>query len=156
VNKNGFSLIEVNICCMLVALLSAVSYPFIGEIHQSAIFKNEIRTLYGSLQKAKIEAIKQNNYVVFIVTQGGYSIFIDDGAGCGVRGDWIRQKNEKILTAHVFSDTVKMAGTTFPGGRTRFSGKVGVSGGRVILQSNSGSKSEVVVSLLGRIRAAKI
>ncbi|MBM9603168.1 pilus assembly FimT family protein [Desulfopila inferna] len=155
-NKNGFSLIEVNVCCILVAILSAVSYPFIGEIRQSAIFKNEIRMLYGNLQRAKIEAIKKNSYVVFTVNNGGYFIFVDDGAGGGVREDWIRQQNEKILTAHVFSDTVKMAGTTFPGGRTRFSGKMGVSGGRVILQSKSGSRSEVVVSLLGRIRVAKI
>lgn len=155
-NKNGFSLIEVNVCCILVAILAAVTYPFIGEIRQSAIFKNEVRTLYGNLQRAKIEAIKQNTYVVFSIKKEGYSIFVDDGAGGGIRGDWIRQKDEKNLTAHIFPDTVKMTGTTFTGARTRFSGKTGVSGGRVILQSSSGPKSEVVVSLVGRIRVAKI
>lgn len=155
-NKKGFSLIELNVCCVLIAILSAISLPLFADMRQAAVFRKEVRQLYGSLQQAKVEAIRQNSPVVFTLSPEGYFIFIDNGADGGGRGDWIRQSGEEILHNHRYSRDVQMSATTFSGNRGRFRPRPGIAAGRIILEDASGSQQEVVLNVVGRIRVAKI
>jgi prepilin-type N-terminal cleavage/methylation domain-containing protein len=72
-DKRGFSLMELNVCCVVIAILAAVSVPLLKDMRQAAVFRSEVRQLYSSLQQAKIEAIKQNSPVVFTLSPEGYT-----------------------------------------------------------------------------------
>ncbi len=155
-NQMGFSLVEVKICCAITAILAVCSYPIFTSVQQSRALHKEIRVLYSSLQQAKVEAIKQNSFVVFKTTDKGYQIFVDDGNGGGKKGDWVRQPSEKQLTLHTYRDGISLEKTTFTGKRTRFNGRVCMKAGRVILKNGDGAKTQLVVSTLGRLRVEKI
>ncbi len=155
-DKRGFSLMELNVCCVVIAILAAVSLPLFADMRQAAVFRSEVRQLYSSLQQAKIEAIKQNSPVVFTLSPEGYTVFIDNGAGGGGRGDWIRQSGEEIVINHRYCRDVRMASTTFSGNRGRFRPRPGITGGRIILEDVSGSQQEVVLNVVGRIRVARL
>ncbi len=152
----GFSLIELNVCCVILAILCVTAYPVMGRVKQSMTFHQEIRELYGSLQRAKVEAIKHNSPVIFNLTDDGYSIFIDNGYGGGVRGDWEKQAGEKILLHHKYSPEVTMAATTFSKNRGGFNPRPGTKAGRIILENLSGQRHEIVLSNIGRIRTEKL
>jgi len=154
--QKGFSLVELNVCCAILTILMAVSYPVFNTMQESAIFKSEMRGLYANLQRAKVEAIKRNQYVVFNVAEKGYTIFVDDGAGSGIRGDWVRQGAEKVLVDYRYPESIKMVKTTFPNNCGRFRPIVGIKPGRIQLQGPSGSRREVVINRIGRIRLAKL
>ncbi len=155
-NKKGFSLIEVNMVCVIVALLSAIAGPHLSGYKQSLYLNQEIRTLYGHLQNAKMEAIKANTYVVFQITPGGYVLFVDDGSGGGNRGDWVRQHGVRILVNHKYQNGVSLSRTTFPAARTRFNGRIGITAGRVVLENTKGSRTQLVANIIGRLRVEKV
>lgn len=155
-NQNGFSLVEVNVCCAIISVLACTAYPFFNNMQQSRALHKEIRTLYSNLQHAKTEAIKHNSYVVFKTTASGYQIFVDNGNGGGGQGDWQRQPQEKQLALHKYQDGIALDKITFTANRTRFNGRVCMKAGRVILRNQDGARTEVVVSTLGRLRVAKI
>lgn len=155
-NQRGFSLLELKICCAVFSILVAVGYPFLGGVKQSMALREEISALYTSLQRAKIEAIKENSFVVFQIIPNGYSIFVDDGARGGKKGDWIRQNGEHQLTHHCYQDGISLAKTTFTANRTRFNGRVALKAGRVILTNRDGFKTELVVNTVGRFRVEKL
>ncbi len=155
-NQKGFSLVEVKVCCAIISVLACTAYPFFNNMQQSRALNVEIRTLYSSLQHAKIAAIKHNSYVVFKTTASGYQIFVDDGNGGSGQGDWQKQPHEKQLVLHKYQDGISLEKITFTGNRTRFNGRVCMKAGRVILSNEDGAQTELVVSTLGRIRVEKI
>ncbi|MEE4241500.1 MAG: GspH/FimT family pseudopilin [Desulfopila sp.] len=152
----GFSLVELNVCCVVLAILCVSAYPVIGRVKQSMVFHQEVHELYGSLQQAKITAIKSNSPVIFNLLPDGYTIFIDDGYGGGVRGDWEKQAGEKILLRHKYSSEVKMTATTFSNNRGGFNPRPGTKAGRIILENSTGKRQEIVLSSIGRIRTEKL
>jgi len=155
-DQKGFSLVELNMCLCIIAILSAVSFPGFNAFQESTHFKQEIRQLYGNLHKGKIEAIKNNSYVVFKLTSNGYSMFVDNGDGGGIRGDWEQQGGEKLLINHRYENEVTMPTTTFSASRGRFSPTSSVKPGRIVLKSGSGKQQEIVLSTAGRIRVSRI
>ena len=155
-NQKGFSLLELKVCCAVLAVLACTSYPVFSNMQQSRALHKEIRTLYSNLQYAKIAAIKRNSYVVFKTTDSGYHIFVDDGNGTGSPGDWKRQPQEKQLVWHIYQEDISLDRNSFTGNRTRFNGRMCMKAGRVVLKSKDGAKTEIVVSTLGRIRIEKI
>lgn len=155
-DQKGFSLGELNICCCIIAILSAISLPGFNAFQESSHFKQEIRQLYGNLHKGKMEAIKHNSYVVFNLTSNGYLMFVDNGDGGGVSGDWEKQGGERLLINHRYKNEVTMPKTTFSANRGRFSPTSSVKPGRIVLKSESGKQQEVVLSTAGRIRVSRI
>ncbi len=155
-NQKGFSLVEMNICIAIITVLAAVAFPSYAAVKQNLSLNKEMRLLHGYLQSAKIEAIKSNAYVVFKTIPEGYSIFVDDGANAGKSGDWERQAGEKTLIDRKYQDGISLSKTTFTANRTRFNGRVAMKAGRVILTNTDGSKKQLVISTVGRIRMERL
>ena len=155
-NHKGFSLVEVTVCCAVMATLVAVSYPSFTKMRESASFKKEVRELYANLRRAQVEAVKRNQCVVFTVTAKGYRIFVDDGAGGGIKKDWVRQDGEKILVDYRYGDGVEMVKTTFSANRGRFRPVTGVKAGRIRLEGPRDNLRDVVLNTAGRIRVARL
>lgn len=150
--QKGFSYVELNVCCCVMLLLAAICGPYLNNVKNTHCLSKEMRELYTNFQRAKIEAIKENTYVVFKHDDQGYEIFVDDGKDGGKKGDWKRQKGEKMLINHEFGNGVTVKESTFTAQRTRFTGRVAMKAGRIIIENDWGNQMQLVVNTIGRIR----
>ncbi len=153
--KSGFSLVELISSVAVVATLSLVSYPAIESMKGEAVKRAEVREMVSSLMKAKVEAIKQNRFVVVQFSDSGYTAFVDDGANGGRAKDGIRQSGEREVAHHQNIAGLTLS-TNFPADRMRFKGRVGIRGGTVIFASAEKPFAKVVLSLTGRVRVEKL
>ncbi len=123
-NADGFSIIELMI---VVGILSIIVFfvPNFVQILEFQRLKGCARDLYSRLQKAKVEAVRQNaNVVVDFTTAvftpagraGSYRVFIDNGAGGGTANNFVRDGNEPTLTTVTMPRNVTLVSTAFTGG----------------------------------------
>jgi type IV fimbrial biogenesis protein FimT len=110
-NEYGFTTTELLIVIGLIGILIAVAVPSILTFMPNYRLKAAARDLYSDMQKARLLAIKENTQVslrfttvVFPAVGGGYTMFVDDGAGGGVAGNGVRDGAERLL------NTVTMTG----------------------------------------------
>jgi len=154
--KNGFTLVECLICLAVISVLATFGYPSMTTWQERLRFRSELSTLVSSLQQAKMSAIKANSFVVFQVKEKGYLVFVDNGAGGGIRGDWKRQGKERVLIDYDLPAGLNLT-TNLTLGRTRFSGQPGMKAGTVFLRSTSGTEAhDVIINTVGRIRSMKM
>lgn len=153
-NQKGFTLFEINACCVIIAIVASIGLPALSKIKERFVLKSEAQILFRNLHLAKSEAVKHNDYVVFRIKNDSYEIFVDNGQSGGKGGDWKHQPGEKLLVSHSLKKGVTLAKSTFTSNKTRFTGTAGVKAGRVILQNTRGKQCEIVVSTVGRIRVA--
>jgi hypothetical protein len=102
--------------------------------------------------------MKGNSRVVFCYNDKSYKIFVDDGAGDGTKEDWIHQPGEQLVANVTLGDRFEIVldDSTFPGQRTRFSGRPGITAGSIVLQGHDGRKTKVVLNFIGRLRVEKV
>nr|WP_320013433.1 GspH/FimT family protein [uncultured Desulfobacter sp.] len=84
----GFTLLETIIVLGILSILVAVAIPNVISWLPNYRLKAAARELYSNMQKAKSEALKRNcsigitfSTVIFPAQGGGYTVFLDDGAG---------------------------------------------------------------------------
>ena len=95
----GFTLIEMMIVVAIISILSALAFPSLSTLIPRTRTKAAVRELRGYLQKAKLEAIKQNTdcLVVFkpkSVTDAGSCVTcidLDNNDTCTATDDTISQ-----------------------------------------------------------------
>jgi len=99
----GFTLLETMIVLGIVAILVAVAIPNVFSWLSNYRLKAAASDLYSNMQKAKSEALKRNcdigitfSTVTFPAQGGGYTVFIDDGAGTNA-GNAIQDAGEDTL-----------------------------------------------------------
>ncbi|GEM_PF-4435212 len=157
-NEKGVTLVEVVSCMVILSVLAGMANPMFENIKAKLALHGEVSKLVGELHNARIFAIKSNAHVVFHYTENGYITFVDDGKNGGIKGDCSHQSGEQILSDVTFGDRLKIVApeSSFTLQRAIFSGKIGVSGGTVVLQGSNGNKSKVIVNSLGRVRVEKL
>lgn len=81
-NNHGFSLVEVIIVLVIIGVLSAIAYPGVSKWIPSYRLKEASRDLFTNMQKAKIEAVKENKdwAIYFDVANDRYYVCSDAGA----------------------------------------------------------------------------
>lgn len=150
-DRKGFTLIEVSVVLAVLSVLSAIAYPSLISWAQKAEHRMEVSTLMGWLQRAKIEAIKTNSFVVIEATRHGYTIFLDDGNASGLAGDWVRQPGERLFVDCCLKDGMAIT-SNFPDNKARFSSRPGVTAGKFVVMDKEGNRMNVIISTTGRIR----
>jgi prepilin-type N-terminal cleavage/methylation domain-containing protein len=153
-NRKGFTLFEVLMVLAVLSTLSSIAYPSLMTWAQRSEFKSEVSTLVAWLHRAKLEAIKTNSFVVIEGDANGYSIFVDNSKVMGQAGDWFRQPDERQLTHHHLKNGHVLA-NNFPNNKARFSGRPGGKPGRFIFTDKNGTRMDVIISSVGRIRVER-
>jgi Tfp pilus assembly protein FimT len=154
-NQIGLSLVELVTTVAVLATLSLASYPAVESWKHKEKVRAEIREMVTSLMNAKIEAIKENRFVVMQFSRSGYKGFVDDGANGGIAKDWICQPGEREFINHSNIEGL-MLSSNFPSDRMRFKGRVGIRAGSVIFSENERDFAKVVLSITGRVRVEKL
>jgi Tfp pilus assembly protein FimT len=159
-NQKGFTLVEAISCFLIIGVLSGIAIPAYHAMILRYRFKTETSRIVNIFNLAKSFATLKKYPVVFSYDHDGYLVFVDDGAGGGNAGDWVRQPGEQLLAycdlrrngIHIDVDQ-----STFTGQRTRFSGTPAIKAGSVVLVGADGnSKTKIVVNITGRVRVEKL
>lgn len=113
----GFSLYELMVVIAIIAILSAIAIPnMIGWIANSRV-NASARDIVGTIQRARIEAVKQTRMVVveFNLTAGSYISFVDDGEGGGTAEDRIQNGTEQTVSSGQVRPGVTISPPIFSG-----------------------------------------
>jgi type IV fimbrial biogenesis protein FimT len=153
--NNGFSLLELMMVIAVFAIVVAISIPsYIGWREENKL-RGAANQLKGDLELARMRAVREGAYVVVQFTADKYTIFVDNGAGAGTAGDWIRSGGESIVNITNIPPGVyiDLANTSFNNNRTRFNarGLPDIISSRKVMVVSGDSRREVVVNRIGRI-----
>ncbi len=107
--NSGFTIVELMIVVVIIAILGAVSGPPIMHWIEDSKLQSAQVNLRSDLQMAKTQAIKEKIPIGVRFETDKYIIFFDDGTGSGaIRGDGRKQDpNDKINEAPLISRTLK-------------------------------------------------
>jgi prepilin-type N-terminal cleavage/methylation domain-containing protein len=125
INSKGLSLLEIIVVVAIFAILAAIAVPSLIAQRNNANLKDAVSMIRGDFEMARSRAIRENAYVAIMINTDGYTVFIDNGSGGGVAGNWNRDGDEKILSNQKLPVGVKvdLTQTTFDSHRTRFNGR---------------------------------
>jgi type IV fimbrial biogenesis protein FimT len=154
--KDGFSLFELLVVVAIIAVVSAIVTPHFIGWRNSAKLRGTVDNLKSDLEMAKINAVKENNFVAVLFDDNGYRVFVDRA------NLWVQDPDERLLR-----DRRLPAGVAFDFGnpswgftnnRTRFNsrGRADSENGTAVIVNNRGEQSNIIVSTLGRIRVQRI
>lgn len=159
----GFTLIEMMIVVAIISILSALAFPSLSTLIPRTRTKAAARELNGYMQKAKLEAIKQNAdcLVVFTPAAGTNAgscvtcIDLNNDDICTATDDTISQLNFNNY------NSVRLLSTTFSGDKFIFNARGipettagAMAAGSAVVQNTAeiGYSFTVIVASSGRVR----
>ncbi len=78
--NSGFSMIELLVVIAVIAIIVSIGVPSLLSYREKARLGNFARDVYGTFQKAKMEAVRRNQNCTVAFGQAGcdYVTFVDD------------------------------------------------------------------------------
>jgi type IV fimbrial biogenesis protein FimT len=123
----GFTLVELLIIIGIFTVLAAVAIPAFSSWAPNFRLNAAARDLVSNLQKVKMEAVRRNANVVLSFSPqayvpegkvGSYQIFVDDGAGGGNAGNFVKDGGEVVILQATMPDNVSLYSAVFTGSTT--------------------------------------
>jgi len=120
----GFTLIEVLITLVIIAIVAGISAPAILSMAPNMALKSAAQELYSTFQEAKIAAIKENRDVGVRFGTAGFTLgepFTDDGNGLYDGEAYVDSNGDGLFTSEkevVFADEYGYDFTTGTGNAT--------------------------------------
>ena len=158
-SQKGFTLVEAVSCLLIIGVMCGIAIPAYHAMMMRYRFSIETARLVDMFALARSYSTLKRYPVVFSYDQDGYQVFVDDGAGGGSAGDWVRQPGERLLADGDLRGKglhIDVGQSTFTAQRTRFSGTPAIKAGSVVLVGADGSKTKIVVNIIGRVRVEKL
>jgi type IV fimbrial biogenesis protein FimT len=119
-HQRGFTALELMVTIGVIALMSALSLPNIMSWRENLKFKSSYNEFLSAVQASRMKAVRDNALVVLDVDPMQYIIFIDNGQGGGVAGNWNHEGDEIILKREQLPEGVRIVRCTFEGGLIGF------------------------------------
>lgn len=153
----GFSIMELVVIFAAVAILAAVALPSFISWQRSNRLSGAATNLMADLEAAKMRAVRDNAFVAVVFSTNGYTIFVDNGVGGGVAGDWIRNGQEAVVQQRSLPSgvNIRMADVTLADKRLRFNGRglpMDVGAFETIPLVNAIKQKNVSLTRLGNVR----
>ena len=161
--QSGFTMVELMIVIVVIAILSAIAVPNIINSLPNYRLKAAARDIISNFQKAKMEAVKRNTDVVITFTTGAYApsgqvgsyqVFVDDGSGGGTEGDGIQNGSERVLAQMNMPKNVSLYSANFSATTTGYNSRalpLGL-GGNVRIRNNKSRYYKASLSSAGHVR----
>ncbi len=147
--KGGFSLFELLIVLVVIAVVSAIVTPNIISWRSNAKLRGATGNLKADLEMAKIKAIKENNFVAIRFEGNAYEIFVDKS------DDGIRDVDEPLLKTRTLPAGVAFdfspPNWTFTSHVATFTARGTAGKGTAVLTNTKGDQKHIKVETLGRI-----
>jgi prepilin-type N-terminal cleavage/methylation domain-containing protein len=145
----GFSLFELLVALAVIAVVSVLVAPNIISWRSSAKLRGAAGNLKADLEMAKVNAIKENNFVAVKFEGNAYQIFVDNS------DDGIRDGDEPLLKTRSLPAGVAFDFShpdwTFTSNVAKFNARGTADNGTAILMNTKGEERFVTVATLGRI-----
>ncbi len=145
-NTSGFTILELMIVLALAAIVASIAAPSFLTWRSDAKLRSAVSMIRGDLEMARSQAMRENNFVAVSFNTTNYVVFIDDGAGAGNPGDYIRQADERLLRSRQLPAgvTIDLVKTDFEDDQTRFNGRGRIGRtGKVIIVNLSGDERTI-------------
>jgi type IV fimbrial biogenesis protein FimT len=95
--NSGFTAYEVAVTLAIVAVMATITMPSFLSWLTAHRLRGAAINLMADMEMAKIRAIRENTSVAVQFGSDKYRIFIDNGSGGGVAGDWIQNGSERLV-----------------------------------------------------------
>jgi type IV fimbrial biogenesis protein FimT len=156
-STKGFNVLELVIAIAITAILASVALPSFISWQRSHRLSGAATNLMADLEAAKMRAVRENSFVAVLFSENSYTIFIDNGTGGGVAGDWIRNGQEALVQQRTLPTGVRipMADLTLADQRVRFNGRglpLDVAGVETIPLESDVSRKNISLTRLGTVR----
>ena len=152
--NTGFTLIELMVVIAIMAITAAIGTPPFLQWRENAKLKGAVSNLRSGLEQAKLRALRENAFVAAILSDSGYTIFVDNGAGANAN-NWTHNEDEQLLRNIRLPAGITLS-TTRKNNRFRFNSRGRCIGITITTASINGRQMDVVVSPVGRIRISSI
>jgi len=151
----GFTLAELMIVVAIIAIITSIAIPnFIGW-QSNQRFAAASQDILSAIRLARSRAMKDHDFVAvqFNTAVESYTVFLDNGAGSGSRGDGVQNGSEKTLKSGKMPGGVDLQNTSF-GDTLKFDSRGLLSGvgGTVNLKNTRGETKQINVNLSGHSR----
>lgn len=162
-DENGFTLIEIIVVIVIIAIMATIAAPNFLTWLPNMRLKEAARDLYSSMQKAKLEAAKQNSCagmsfipVVYPATGGRYVVFMDDGNGSGIACNGTQDGAEAELLSQDIKNDVSLISASIGSASsfcfTSTSVICGSQSGNIQLRNNKSRWYKITVAASGGVR----
>jgi len=151
-------MLELMIVIGIIAIISAVAVPALFNWLPGYRVRAAVRDLKSDMVLARLRAVRENANVAMVFNTGGnsYTIFVDNGAGGGVAGNWVQDGGEVLVKPQVVvPNGVAMyeASYAFGNPRCSFNGRGLPNGGGHVYMSSTGNDFwGIVLSLVGNVQ----
>lgn len=157
----GFTVLELIVAIVIIGVLAAIAIPGFARYGPDLRLKSAVGDLKSDMALAKLRAIRENADIalLFDTANNRYTVFVDDGAGGGVVGDWIQNGSEALIKTETISPDVNMYDSSFAGGaaRCRYNSRgypEGLDGNddHVYMRNNNNKYRGIMLSPVGNVR----
>ena len=154
--NSGFTALEIAVTLAIVAIMATISMPSFLSWLTAHRLRGASINLVADLEMAKIRAIRENTFVAVKFETDKYQIFIDNGAGGGVAGDWNQNGGERLVINRSLPAgvSIPLAEVTLDQKRVRFTSRglpADLLNAELIPLVNRSGRKDIRVNRLGRL-----